>query len=454
MSAHIAILDIGKTNKKILVFDQDYQVVYEQMDVLNESVDEDGFSCEDLGLLISWILDNVSAILKNPSFTIIAINFSGYGASFVFIDQAGQPMPPLYNYLKPMDQKIKDEFFNAYGGETAMALATSSPSLGLLNSGLQLFRLKYQLETKYDKINIALHLPQFCNYLFTHIPCSEITSIGCHTMLWDYAKTDYHRWIYQEQIDQKFPGLKPATEVESIEFEHKTLCIGIGLHDSSAALIPYLIRNGDPFILLSTGTWCIALNPFNDDPLTTYELSQDCLCYITYEKKPVKASRLFLGHEYEEQVHRLSEHYSRDEKYFQRLSFNPSYKQYPDLESYGSHLGSQGLWRSGFENRSLSDFKDASLAYHIMIYDLVRLQKNAINLILNPPIKDLYVDGGFSKNEIFMKMLSLEFPETKVASAIVSQASALGAALVIHQHWNPGPLPDHPVEFKYYETGI
>ncbi|MEP7323547.1 MAG: FGGY family carbohydrate kinase [Saprospiraceae bacterium] len=454
MSAHIAILDIGKTNKKILVFDQDYQVVYEQMDELNETIDEDGFPCEDLGLLISWIMDNVSAILKDPAYAIKAINFSAYGASFVFIDEAGQPIPPLYNYLKPLDQKIKDDFFNTYGGETNMALATSSPSLGLLNSGLQLFRLKYQLESKYNKINIALHLPQFCTYLLTHIPCSEITSIGCHTMLWDYSKMDYHNWVYREQIDQKYPGLKPATEVISIEFENKKLCVGTGLHDSSAALIPYLIRQGDPFILLSTGTWCIALNPFNDTTLTTYELSQDCLCYITYEKKPVKASRLFLGHEYEEQVHRLSGHFSLDEKYFQGLSFDPSYKLYYDLASDGSHLGSQGLWRSGFENRSLSDFNDASAAYHIMIYDLVRLQKNAINLIREPSIKELYVDGGFSKNEIFMKMLSLEFPEIKVASAIVSQASALGAALVIHQHWNPGSLPDQPVEFKYYEKVV
>jgi L-fuculokinase len=451
MPSHIVILDIGKTNKKILVFDQDYQVVYEHMDVLNESVDEDGFPCEDLEVLISWIMKQVSAVLNNPGFDIKAINFSAYGASFVFIDETGKAIPPLYNYLKPLDQKIKDEFFNTYGAEPSMALETRSPVSGLLNSGLQLFRLKHQDEARYNKINLALHLPSFCSYLFTQVAFTEITSIGCHTMLWDYTKMDYHQWVYQELMDQKFPILKPATEVGLMEFKNKTLYIGTGLHDSSAALIPYLIRKGDPFILLSTGTWCIALNPFNDTPLTSYELSQDCLCYITYEKKPVKSSRLFLGHEYEEQIHRLCDHYSKDEKYFQQMPFDTSYTRYQDPISDLSHIGSQGLWRSGFEKRPWQDFKDAGTAYHLLMYDLVRLQTKSISLIRNPQVKALYVDGGFSKNEIFMRMLSMEFPDFRVFSAIVSQASALGAALVVHQHWNPGPLPQQPVEFRHFE---
>src|SRR6185436_14045294 len=84
------------------------------------------------------------------------------------------------------------------------------------------------------------------------------------------------------------------------------VAVGAGLHDSSAALIPYLTSFNEPFILVSTGTWCISLNPFNYSMLSDYELDQDCLCYLSYEGKPVKASRLFAGYEHEQQVKRLA----------------------------------------------------------------------------------------------------------------------------------------------------
>src|SRR6185436_17742410 len=89
------------------------------------------------------------------------------------------------------------------------------------------------------------------------------------------------------------------------------VAVGAGLHDSSAALIPYLATFREPFILLSTGTWCISLNPFNHSQLSDYELDQDCLCYLSYEGKPVKASRLFAGYEHEQQVKRLADHFNK-----------------------------------------------------------------------------------------------------------------------------------------------
>ena len=78
------------------------------------------------------------------------------------------------------------------------------------------------------------------------------------------------------------------------------------MHDSSAALIPYLACFDEPFLLISTGTWCISLNPFNHEPLTAEELQQDCLCYLSYEGKPVKAARYFGGNEHEQTVKKIA----------------------------------------------------------------------------------------------------------------------------------------------------
>ncbi|MEI9908230.1 MAG: hypothetical protein WDO71_00265 [Bacteroidota bacterium] len=90
----------------------------------------------------------------------------------------------------------------------------------------------------------------------------------------------------QEGLLEKLPAILGCTEIASRTQDG--IAVGAGLHDSSAALIPYLSSFQEPFILLSTGTWCISLNPFNHSQLSDYELDKDCLCYLSYEGKPVK----------------------------------------------------------------------------------------------------------------------------------------------------------------------
>ena len=65
-------------------------------------------------------------------------------------------------------------------------------------------------------------------------------------------------------------------------------------------------------------------------------------------------------------------------------------------------------------------------------------------------VKKIFVDGGFSKNPIFMHYLALAFPETEVYATTVAQASALGAALSIHKYWNSLKIPTDIIKMKLY----
>ena len=58
----VAIFDIGKTNKKVFLFDENYQIVWEKSVNLDETVDEDGFPCEDIEVLKNWIFDRLAEI--------------------------------------------------------------------------------------------------------------------------------------------------------------------------------------------------------------------------------------------------------------------------------------------------------------------------------------------------------------------------------------------------------
>jgi sugar (pentulose or hexulose) kinase len=424
----IAIFDVGKTNKKLLLFDEDYKIVYEETAQLKEINDEDGFACEDIDALTAWIKNSFDKIINDERFEIVAVNFSAYGASFVYLDDDGNVCAPLYNYLKPYPEDLQNEFYKKYGGKKLFAKLAASPVLGNLNSGMQLYRLKYKKPELFTKIKYALHLPQYLSYILAAKNATDITSIGCHTNLWNFEENKYHDWVKDEDIDKKFPAIISCDTTTTFEVNNKKIVAGFGLHDSSAALIPYLDFVDEPFILISTGTWCISLNPFNNIPLTDDELEKDCLCYLSYDGKPVKASRLFAGYEHEEKVKLLSTQFNKPPDYFAKVIYNEI-----------------------FFTKSTKTFSNYEEAYHHLIDDIILKQIKSTKLVLNnTAVKKIFVDGGFGKNEIYMQLLANAFPQMEVYAASVSQASAIGAALVIHAGWNKKPVPGNLVYLKLY----
>ena len=446
----IAVIDVGKTNKKLFLFDQEYNIVCERSARFIETVDEDGDPCENLESLRLSVFDSLRSIFNKKDFDVKAINFSAYGASLVNIDEEGNPVTPLYNYLKAYPGELKKQFYNSYGGEENFSLCTASPVLGSLNSGMQLYRLKYEKPEVFRRIHYSLHLPQYLSYLISCKPCSDITSIGCHTNLWDFQKNQYHEWVYAEGIDQKLAPVCPYDETTKAVFPGNNYLVGIGLHDSSAALIPYLVYFQEPFILLSTGTWCISLNPFNDKLLTVEELKQDCLCYLHYQGKPVKASRLFAGQTHEEGVKRIAEYFHQDVLKYRQIEFNP--EQVAKLrKNEGSEIVE--LTKNKFEERDLSSFTNYEEAYHQLMLDIIRQQIKSTQLVLDgSPVKRLFVDGGFSRNVIYMNLLAMAFPDLEVYAASMAQATALGAALAIHKSWNKKRLPNTLIRLQYYSA--
>lgn len=451
----IAIFDVGKTNKKVFLFDERYNIVLERTSCFEETADEDGDPCDDLRMLTSWVHDTVEELEKLSKFDIRAINFSSYGASFVHLDENGKPLTPLYNYLKPYPEHLKRQFYDLYGGEVKIATETASPVLGNLNSGMQLYRLKYEKPEVFDKVSYSLHLPQYLSYLLTGAPYADITSIGCHTGLWDFRKNDYHEWVSKEGIMQKLPPVFPSDSALEVNVAGKQRFVGVGLHDSSAAFIPFISSFHEPFVLLSTGTWCISLNAFNSSPLTVEELNNDCLSYISYKRVPVKASRLFAGSEHEQQTKRIASHFDVSPTFYQKLKFNPSLagKLRGGSEGTGVLKNNSNLIASAFGSRGLSSFVSAEEAYYQLILDLLKLQTKATSLVLEgASVNRIFVDGGFSKNSIYMNLLASAFPEMEVYAASVAQATSIGAALAIHKYWNKQPIPANIIDLKFYSA--
>jgi sugar (pentulose or hexulose) kinase len=227
---------------------------------------------------------------------------------------------------------------------------------------------------------------------------------------------------------------------------------GVGLHDSSAALIPYLSNFSEPFVLISTGTWCITLNPFNQSRLLAEELKQDCLSYMEYRARPVKASRLFAGYEHEQQVKKLAEHFNVGEGYYKTVAFNAELVTKLSSKAATPQSGNAQpmLQQSAFGKRSLAGFASYEEAYHQLMMDIMEQQIVSTNLVLNREVKKIFVDGGFSRNPVYMQLLAIAYPQVEVYAASIAQASAIGAAMAVHAYWNKQPVPLDLIELVRY----
>ncbi|MDG1729928.1 MAG: FGGY family carbohydrate kinase [Algibacter sp.] len=426
-----AVFDIGKTNKKFFLFDTNFKEVHKEYTSFEEIEDEDGHPTENLPALQKWLKDVFNRILEAKVFEVKAINFSTYGASFVHIDAHGNRLTPLYNYTKPLPENIVTEFFEEYGPREEFLRDTGCADLSMLNSGLQLYWLKKSKPKVYSKIKYALHLPQYLSYIFTGIPLSEYTSIGCHTALWDYSKKDYHTWVYREGIDKILPPIVSTETSINMNYNGSRIKIGVGIHDSSAALLPYVRSIKKKFVLVSTGTWSIVFNPFTEKPISEETDNKDAINYMRINGKPVKATRMFLGNEYKVQVNKLDKHFGVNDDYHRSVKFDYD-TCFEIIQDFKHCYRWESITDVDMPEKTHISYHKYEHAYHQLMTELVMLQIKSIKEALgNNSIARIYVDGGFSNNDIYIKLLSHHFKDKKLSTTDASLGSALGAAISI-----------------------
>ena len=264
--------------------------------------------------------------------------------------------------------------------------------------------------------------------------------------MWNFDNQTYHKWLKDEQIT--LPEPSPNSLLKTTKVSGVDVPIGIGIHDSSASIVPYLMSSKEKFILISTGTWCIFMNPSNPEPLTQEQLVQDTLCYLSAEQKQVKSSRLFLGHIHEVNADRLAEHFKVSKKAYKSVKTDTGLLKTLKERSKGSRIFfKEGVLENYIDvTVDLSIFATFEEAYHQLMIDLVDMSCKAIELVetKDNDTRALYISGGFTNNDLYVKLIANRFPDKKVYTSEISNATALGAALVVGKEAfkNKQPLID------------
>ena len=405
----ILVFDIGKTNKKWVLFDEQLKLVADCTIQLPETKDEDGFPCENISLLQDWVFEESLAVLKRKDVNVKYINISAYGATIVFLDENDSPCFPVYNYLIPIEAKELMAFRKEFDQENKLEIETGAPLTGMLNTGFQIY--KASQKKNFSKVKTILHLPQYLVFLLHGTLQSETTSIGCHTALWNFDKNDWHQWVGDRNLKNLLPAIVDGKGYIPVGINGKVINIGKGIHDSSAALFPYVSNISEPFILVSTGTWSIVLNPFTKDAYSGKDVNSDVLMYRQPNGSNVRASRLFTGRMFSEQVDLICKKFEVERTVVLQMEYV---------------LEWQNLCKQNEQVHQLE------YEVHKLCNELCELHIQAIHKAMgSSDIKSVYVDGGFAQNQIFLKLLKAKLPQFRIFAARKPMGSALGAALVL-----------------------
>ncbi len=305
------VLDVGKSHAKLLLIDR--QGAERWGDSIANEPQWVGAGADGapgyLGLGIRRLADWIDAALRRlaawrsgaganeaaPRRLIVTT----HGAAFVALGEAGALLPPI------------DYEWDGYGQVTAGFEASlgnfahhGTPRLPQgLNAGRQLDWLQRCRPKELAGLRHWLPYPQYWAWRFSGVAANEVSSLGCHTGLWAPTHDRFSDWAQASGIAARFAPLRRAWEPLGPlrpELARRwslpaDLQVLVGAHDSNACLARHLRTHPDALVL-STGTWVIAMAP--GAPTHRLEPGMDELINVAVDGRSLPTARFMGGREF------------------------------------------------------------------------------------------------------------------------------------------------------------
>ncbi|MDN5567705.1 MAG: FGGY-family carbohydrate kinase [Paracoccus sp. (in: a-proteobacteria)] len=297
---HVAVIDIGKTNAKLALVNgltlQEIAVVTRP----NHTLPGPPWPHVDLAGHWQFFLTHLAAFQAQHG--IDAISVTTHGASAVLLDHDGGLAAPMLDY----EHAGPDALALDYNALRPCFHLTGSPRLPAgLNLGAQ---LHWQLATQAglrDRVAHVVTYPQYWGFRLTGQLASDVTSLGCHTDLWDPWQRCFSPLVASLGLTDRIAAPRRANEVlgglspqiAAVTGIAAGTPVAVGIHDSNASLYPHLLGANASFAVVSTGTWVVAMavggHPVVPDP------ARDVLVNVNAVGDPVPSARFMGGREYE-----------------------------------------------------------------------------------------------------------------------------------------------------------
>ncbi|WP_119329053.1 FGGY-family carbohydrate kinase [Cysteiniphilum halobium] len=299
-----AILDIGKTHIKLAVLNERYETLVSAQ-CNNITVMSAPYPHVDIDGIWNWFIAQLTEI--SDQYAISAINIATHGATAALVKASSNNdsglLLPVIDYEWNGVEKTTD-----YLKLRPKFEETFSPLLPAgLNLGRQIYWLSKCYPNEFLKADAILLYPQYWAWRMSGKMVTEITSLGCHSDLWNVKESSFSSLVLNQKWQNKFPALCSADKpigVVSNKFANQTgvqkdCLIYSGLHDSNASYLRYLDGSSQAYkTIISTGTWTISFSP--STPLNRLLQSQDMdmLLNINIYGQPIACARFMGGREY------------------------------------------------------------------------------------------------------------------------------------------------------------
>jgi sugar (pentulose or hexulose) kinase len=295
-----AIIDVGKTNAKLVIADlKDGRVIW-AAEHRNRIVPGPPYKQLDVPSIESWLTETMAKAPEKARIATIVPVAHGCGA--VPLDAADRPLPAC-DYEEEMVESIKAD----YEHEQDPFALTLTPNLPLgLNLGRQIYYVEAKQPDLFRRFASILPLPQYWAWVLSGVKSSEVTSLGAHSGLWRPKEGRFSDLAQRRGWSALFPPVRKAGDVlgplrpelvarTGFPADVKVLC---GIHDSNCSYLNHMLARpvDADFAVVSTGTWVIILasgvDPNRLDP------ARDMLGNVDAFGKPVATARYMGGREY------------------------------------------------------------------------------------------------------------------------------------------------------------
>ena len=451
----IAVFDVGKTNKKVLVYNERLELLDSVYKVFPVE-EQNGVEVEPIEDVETWFIEHLRRF--GEQYSIRAISVTTHGGSFVAVGEDGKPSVPMLSYTHEPGKTFHEEFYKKVGDPGELQRKTATLVLGaLINPAKGIYFSQKEWPEEWKKTKHILFFPQYWGYRMTGEVASDYTYAGCHTYLWDYERWDWSdvadnlgvRELMPERIGRSWDILGTITE----EFGEKTglsrdTIVTLGIHDSNSSLLPYLIKKkNEQFVLNSTGTWCVAMHPTDKVEFSDDEIGKSVFFNISAFGTPVKTTILAGGLEFETYTEILKKLYGGEElPDFNRALYQRIIKekghfilpsvlggtgQFPDSKPRVVENGKVYPLEDIQEGRSVPEFfNDFPAAYATLNLSLAIQTEISFQRVDLPEGGSIYTEGGFRNNPDYNALLTAFFPTAPVYLTGMEEATSFGAALL------------------------
>lgn len=453
MDYAVAVLDIGKTNKKLLVFDPRLNVVHQSTTRI-DTRRQDDLDVEDIAAIEAWMFSELEAAASR--FPIRALTVSTHGATAVCTGPDGLPSLPCVAYTNAVDEAFHQRFANAIGEPARLHTQTATAEVRpLINIAKLLFFQKERYPEGFAGTTQILPYPQYFTWRLSGVPSAEVTYLGSHTYLLDPFAGTWSGVVDALGVREKLPpaigrptdvlGTLTADVASRTGLDPGTLVLS-GIHDSNASILPYLITRSEEFVLNSTGTWCVAMHPADRVHFEPEEIGRMVFFNMSYAGQPIKTSILMGGLEYD--VYRTlleARHpgwspaeFSAD-RYAEILEARDAFVlpsvvrgagQFPDSAARIVEAGTEfplDRIQAGEVTPPILDRPDhaiAALNISVALQTSVALKRTGCK-----PGTPIYVEGGFRRNDAYLAVLAAALPDNPLSLTTLDEATSAGAAL-------------------------